>query len=123
MRGSIVGRGRGLSARSALVLRLISDGRTYEQILSIHPELTYLDIFSAAREALDLAGAPTGGSPELRERRGGYGGWSAAEDAELAHLVAGGEGVAEMAARLRRNPEAVRARVMQLNLAEDGVPP
>lgn len=99
------------------MLRLISEGRTYEQILSMRPELTYLDIFSAAREALDATGVLP--PPELRERRGGYGGWSAAEDAELAQLVAGGEGVEEMAARLRRNPDAVRARMMRLNLVED----
>ena len=114
---------KGLSAKSALVLRMISEGRTYEQILAISPDLTYLDIFSAAREALEASGASTNIPSEFRERRGGYGGWSAAEDAELAHLVAGGEGIGEMAARLRRNPEAVRARVMQLNLAEESVPP
>lgn len=108
----------GLSVRSALVLRLISEGRTYEQILSLHPEMTYLDIFAAAREALD---APTGGSgPGLRagESRGGYGAWSAAEDAELAQLVASGEEVEEMAARLRRHPDAVRGRMMMLNLTD-----
>ncbi len=115
-----------LSARSALVLRLISEGRTYEQILSLRPEMTYLHIFAAAREALEALDTPTGGGvprPEARigveEARGAYGAWSAAEDAELVQLVAGGESVEEMAARLRRHPDAVRARMMMLNLSKD----
>ena len=45
-----------LSPQSALVLSRIAEGRTYEQILTLHPELTYPDIFGAAREALDAAG-------------------------------------------------------------------
>ena len=106
------------------MLRLISQGRTYEQILSLHPEMTYLDIFSAAREALE-ATAPTGGTRaeegyEVRETRPRPSEpWSAAEDAELAQLLAGGENVEEVAARLRRRPDAVRARMIRLNLIED----
>jgi hypothetical protein len=38
--------------KSRTVLALIAEGRTYEQILSLHPELTYYDIFAAAKEAL-----------------------------------------------------------------------
>jgi hypothetical protein len=45
-----------LSPQSALVLRRIAEGRTYEQILKLHPELTYPDIFAAAHEALEAAG-------------------------------------------------------------------
>ncbi len=36
------------------VLGLIAEGRSYDQILQQHPELTYFDIFAAAREALEL---------------------------------------------------------------------
>jgi hypothetical protein len=43
-----------LTARTTAILRLIAEGRSYDQILLRHPELTYLDIFSAAREALNL---------------------------------------------------------------------
>lgn len=113
---------QGLSARTTAVLRLISQGRTYEQILSLHPEMTYLDIFSAAREALEMAAPSSGPNTErgyeLREPRPSEP-WSAAEDAELAQLLAGGENVEEAAARLRRRPDAVRARMIRLNLIED----
>ena len=115
---------RGLSARARAVLRLISQGRTYEQILSLHPEMTYLDIFSAAGEALETM-APAGGA----HAEGGYTvreprprpsePWSVAEDAELAQLLARGENVEGVAARLRRRPDAVRARMIRLNLIED----
>ena len=106
------------------MLRLISQGRTYEQILSLHPEMTYLDIFAAAQEALEAAGPRAGRTTEtaseLRDPRPRtYGQWSAAEDAELAQLLAGGESVESVAARLRRRPDAVRARMIRLNLVED----
>lgn len=52
----IVREHKGLRARSVNVLRLIAKGHTYEQILALHPELTYPDIFDAAREALEAAG-------------------------------------------------------------------
>ena len=115
---------RGLSASAAAVLRVISQRRTDEQMLWLHPEMTYLDIFSAAREALETM-APTGGA----HAEGGYTvreprprpsePWSVAEDAELAQLLAGGENVEGVAARLRRRPDAVRARMIRLNLIED----
>jgi hypothetical protein len=44
-----------LSETAATVLRLIAAGRSYDQILQQHPELTYFDIFAAAREALDFS--------------------------------------------------------------------
>ena len=109
------------------MLRLISQGRSYEQILSLHPEMTYLDIFFAAQEALEATAPTTRGDPakegyEVREAPTpprAYGRWSAAEDAELAQLLAGGESVEGVAARLRRRPDAVRARMIRLNLVED----
>lgn len=113
---------RGLSARSAKVLRLIARGSTYEQILSLCPGMTYLDIFAAAREALDAAdssGYPESAS-EDREARA-YERWNAAEVAELAQLTAGGESVESVAARLRRQQDAVRARMLKLNLIEGGM--
>jgi len=44
------------SPKSRTVLALIAEGRTYEQILSLHPELTYRDIFAAAQEAPEETG-------------------------------------------------------------------
>ena len=55
---------RALSVKSEAVLTMIAEGRTYEQILARNGELTYLDIFGAAREALDLARET--GKPQAR---------------------------------------------------------
>lgn len=113
---------RGLSTRSIEVLRLIAAGRSYEQILSLHPGLSYLDIFGAAREALEVNGEPGNRLSEVRETHPrAYERWSTAEDMELTRLVASGEGVNEIAGRLRRQPGAVRARMMKLNLVENGI--
>jgi hypothetical protein len=51
-------RDAGLSERSATILGLIAEGRSYDQILQQQPAVTYFDIFAAAREALDLLQAP-----------------------------------------------------------------
>jgi hypothetical protein len=47
-----------LSDVSAAILTLIAEGRSYDQILQRRPDLTYLDIFAAAREAMNLFQAP-----------------------------------------------------------------
>ena len=44
-----------LSETARTILGLIAEGRSYDQILQQRPELTYFDIFAAAREALELA--------------------------------------------------------------------
>jgi hypothetical protein len=49
-----MGTRRKLGSKSVAVLDLIARGHTYEQIPTLHPDLTYLDIFGAAREALGL---------------------------------------------------------------------
>ena len=46
-----------LSETARRILGLIAEGRSYDQILQQHPELTYFDIFAAAREALELVQA------------------------------------------------------------------
>ena len=111
-----------LSRRSTEVLRLISQGRTYEQILSIHPEMTYLDIFHAAGEALEALSAPSQGRSAYEERLSrvreshtrAYDRWTPSEDAELARLAAMGESVEEISARLQRQPSAIRSRMTRL---------
>ena len=86
--------------------------------------MSYLDIFAAAREALEVVAWPGEDYTERlakvrEEHRRAYEKWSAGEDAELAQLVASGETVGEIATRLRRQPGAIRARMMKLNLVED----
>ena len=43
-----------LSETARRILGLIAEGRSHDQILQQHPDLTYFDICAAAREALEL---------------------------------------------------------------------
>lgn len=56
----------GLSERSATILGLIAEGRSYDQILQRQPDATYFDIFAAAREALDLLQAAGASQPTAK---------------------------------------------------------
>jgi DNA-binding CsgD family transcriptional regulator len=118
-----------LSARSMAVLEMIAAGSTYEQILAAYPDLTYLDIFRAAEEAMGLAlGGPGPCRPaytlaEKRERHPrAYEKWTDAEDGQLRELVQSGASVAQIAGRLQRNRGAIRSRIMKLNLVGELAP-
>lgn len=56
-----------LSPKTVAILRLIADGQSYTQIVDGHPGITYLDIFSAAGEALEL-GEMVGEQQDSRAR-------------------------------------------------------
>jgi hypothetical protein len=96
-----------LSSRSVAVLKLIAEGHTYEQILALYPELTFLDIFGAAREALEVTGeAPSVYQERLAKIRKvyprAYEKWTDEEDATLAQLVRSGQGIEKIATQLQR---------------------
>lgn len=115
-----------LSSRSATVLKLMAEGRTYEQILALNPELTYLDIFNAAREALEVAGeVPSAYEERLAKIRKvhprAYAKWTDEEDAKLAQFVQSGYSVDEIASQLQRQPGAIRSRMRKRNLVEEDV--
>jgi DNA-binding NarL/FixJ family response regulator len=119
---------KSLSPRSATILRLIAAGHSYEHILAADPELTYLDIFAAAREALEVAGqtdgAYAGRLAAIQERHPrAYAPWSSEEDLQLRQLVEAGQSVEEISARLQRQPSAIRSRVQRLGLQAGAAPP
>jgi DNA-binding NarL/FixJ family response regulator len=110
-----------LGPRSVAVLKLIAEGHTYEQILSLHPDLTYLNIFDAAREALEVTGAVRSAHEErIAEIRKAhpraYEPWTDEEDATLAQLVRSGQSIEEIATKLQRQPSAVRGRMRKRSL-------
>lgn len=115
---------RFLSAQSRAVLEQIAEGRTYEQILSRYPDLTYLDVFAAAREALTLAGEEredyAARLSQIKQRHPrAYERWTDDEDAQLRREVQRGAPVAEVAERLQRQPSAIRSRMAKLGVGED----
>ena len=117
-----------LSSESVAVLRSIAEGYTYEQILALNPELTYLDIFSAAREALEVTGEVlTAYQERLAKIREvyprAYEKWTDEEDRGLARLVQLGYSVEQIAGQLQRQPSAIRSRMRKRSLAGDDVIP
>ncbi len=118
-----------LSPTTIAVLEMIAAGRTYEQILSAYPDLTYLDIFRAADEALNLAvrepaiQRPAHTLAEKRDRHPrAYEKWTDAEDAQLRSLVQAGNTVAQIAGQLQRNRGAIRSRIVKHGLVNDLTP-
>jgi hypothetical protein len=109
-----------LDKKSSAILAMIARGYRYEQILSSDPELTYVDIFDAAREALEIL-SHNGGSvstyADVRSKHPrAYQKWEPDEDARLAQLVQSGRSVQAIADLLQRQPSAIRSRMDKLGL-------
>lgn len=112
-----------LSETATIVLALIAEGHTYEQILALHPELTYKDVFAAAGEALQLAYEPQSSyqarMDEIKQKHpNAYEKWSEAEDVRLRDLHLQGMRTSEIAIELGRQPGAITSRLQKLGLAD-----
>jgi len=106
-----------LSERSRRILKEIAAGKTYEQILASDPELSYPDIFAAAKEALSSARGSSSRPKRLtRPLPAASGQWTADDDALLRSLTAQGQSDAAIAGKLQRKPSAVRDRKILLEL-------
>jgi hypothetical protein len=116
-----------LTPKSLLVLKLISAGHSYAQIVDSHPELNYHDIFFAAEEAVwldeKLGNAaetrPSGISAMEKAKQKhprAYAPWTEAEDAELKTMHAAGRSAAEMAEHFQRQPSAIRSRLGKMGI-------
>jgi hypothetical protein len=113
----------GLTPSAIAVLEMIAAGSTYEQILAALPDLTYLDIFNAAEQALSLAVTVPRQPPttlaERRERHArAYEKWTDTECDTVRQLVRSGATVAQIAGRLQRNRGAIRSRIIKLGIVE-----
>ena len=111
-----------LSLKAITVLEMIAAGSSYEQILAACPHLTYLDIFHAATEALDLA-AICGTSQttyqvaDIRKTYPrAYEKWTDEEHIRLQNLIESGLTVAQISHRLQRQRSAIRSRIVKLDL-------
>ena len=104
-----------LSDKSAAVLAMIGQGQSYSQIVDSRPDISYLDIFAAADEALRILRLPSDYEARIaavkREHSRAYERWTEEEDNELAGLQAEGESIEVMAHHLGRQPSAVRSRL------------
>ena len=113
-----------LSQKAIAVLEMIAAGSSYEQILAACPHLTYLDIFHAATEALDLASIQETAMPshpmaDIRKTYPrAYEKWTDEEQNRLRVLIDSGLTVAQISHRLQRQRSAIRSRIVKLDLAK-----
>ncbi|MCY4467014.1 MAG: hypothetical protein OXE46_15895 [Chloroflexi bacterium] len=112
-----------LSDKSRQILKLIRDGRSYEQILSLHSDYTYKDIFSAAQEALELE-SPIDSTYQdrleniRRKHANAYEPWTYQQEELLKKMHMGGAPLHAIASALKRQPSAIRGRIRKLSLDE-----
>lgn len=110
-----------LSKKSISILSLIAEGHSYSQIVDGHPDISYLDIFAAAEEALRANESPTTYQERLeaikRKYPRAYEPWTTDDDAALAEMSRRNQSVTEMSARFKRQPSAIRSRLAKLGLA------
>jgi hypothetical protein len=111
-----------LSEKSVTVLTLLAEGYGHSQILDRQPEITYLDICNAAKEALSLGESASKRGERLetlrRERPRAYEKWTDGEEAELRAMFAANADTADIAAHLQRKPSAIRSRLFKLGLID-----
>ena len=110
-----------LSEKSVAVLSLIADGHSYSQIVDGHAEISYLNIFAAAEEALRLNELQSDYQARMEQIKNrhprAYEHWESEEDQKLTDLHRAGESASTIGKRLGRQPSAIRSRLMKLNLA------
>ena len=109
-----------LSKNSIAVLSLIANGFSYAQIVDGHPDITYLDIFHAAEEALGLLESPADYQTRITRIKEAhpraYEPWSTEEEDSLRSLYQQGVSQRDIAARLHRQPGAIASRMAKLGL-------
>ena len=114
------------SDKSRAILQAIAKGHSYEQILVQELAWTYQDIFAAAQEALEISalGSLDPQKPSYEERMEqirsenprAYEKWSPQEDEQLKSLHAAGQRTNEIALALKRQPSAIRSRLVKFGL-------
>jgi hypothetical protein len=115
-----MGQGTRLSAKSAAILGLIASGHSYGQIVDGHPDVSYLDIFAAAEEALGLGESPTQYEERMRQIRerypNAYRPWTDELDRELTRRASEGADTRSLSAVFGRQPSAIRSRLTRLGI-------
>lgn len=91
---------------------------SYSQIVEGNPGLSYLDVFAAAKEALDILSATDRPAYTVEAKRqtypNAYSPWSKQDDERLKTLVAKGESVARLAEAFGRQPSAIQSRIAKI---------
>ena len=112
-----------LSDKSRQILRLICHGYSYEQILSMHSDYTYKDIFASAQEALELESSSALSHrdrlADIKQRYpNAYESWTPEQEELLESMHKDGAPVKAIASVLKRQPSAISSRIRKLKLDE-----
>ncbi len=112
--------------QAASILRLISQGHGYAQIVDRLPGVTYNDIFAAAGEALaamESGGTHTSYVETVRQtHQRAYKPWDDEEDTELIGLHQEGWTNRKIAEHLGRQTGAISSRISKLGLRRSESP-
>jgi DNA-binding CsgD family transcriptional regulator len=109
-----------LSDKSRDILEMLGAGHSYDQVLSLRDDVTYLDICAAAREALELLPADSGYGERIAAIKHAhpraYEPWSRDEEERLRALRSQGMTLNAIAGTLQRQPSAVQSRLTRLGI-------
>jgi DNA-binding CsgD family transcriptional regulator len=114
-----------ISDKSRAILLYIAQGHTYQQIVDAYPDFTYLDIFSAAQEAIDIIDMNKRHDQDTVAYRidhirkthpKAYEKWDTEQDNKLKELFTAGISVKEIADSLERQTGAISSRLRKLGL-------
>lgn len=116
-----------LSERSHEILHLFALGYNHDQVMSIMPTATYLEICEAMHEALQLLEQPGGARAEAKkltfpehvqrvreERPNAWQGWTRKQEQQLKALRSAGLPLEEIARRMDRTRGAIMARLIRM---------
>lgn len=116
-------RRKNLSPTARTILEMISKGNTYEQVLSVHPAFTYMDIFASAREAIETIDEHAM-AIDVRLARiratypRAYERWISSEEEQLIQILRAGHLTNQIPDKLQRQPSAIRSRLKRMGEVE-----
>ena len=114
--------GKRLTSKSVVILKLISEGHSYNQIVDGQKGITSTDVFRAAEEALELNESKsdyTKRMESIKERYpSAYERWTDKDDADLIKMYRQGKIRKEMAERFHGQPSAITARLAKLGFTD-----
>ena len=114
--------GKRLSKKSVAILKLISEGHSYSQIVDGQKGVTYPDVFSAAEEALELNESKSDYEERMESIKKrypkAYERWTEKDDANLIKMYRQGKTRKEMAGIFQRQPSAIVSRLSKLDCTD-----
>ena len=114
-----------LANRAAMIVKLISEGRDYAQVIAADPNISRKDLFDAVMFALRMKRGRAPSEAYVQRLAAirakcprAYEKWTFDEDEQLRSMHARGMPVEEIAEVLQRQVSAIRSRLLKFSIAE-----